>query len=239
MRIKYIRYPPLKRVILELNFTEDFQLKVSDTSFIYDKIKRDFEIEPTLGLIPPKGRKFELHLSTLRYSNEDNKRILEIGSNFIIFTFNKDYAGWDTLRDIINNSLNGLDEVFKFSSIKNIFLTYIDDFLLSKEDFRIEDYFNIVISNKIEVLFNDFHLGIVPIEKENRKGVIRLKARSGEENQYLFILESVFLGRNLGYKVGSSEFLSFLDQAHQNIEKFFIDLLLDKKIQEQIGMIVE
>lgn len=239
MNIKYIRHPPLKRVILELNFTEDFQLKISDPSLIYEKIKKYFDIEPTLGLIPPKGRKFEVHLSTLRYSSTDDKRILELGSNFIVFTFNEDYTGWDTLRDIINSILNGIDEIIKFSSINNISLTYIDEFLLSKENFRINDYFNIIISNKINVLFDDFHLGIVPIEEENKKVVIRLKARKGTESQYFFILESVFIARNIGFRVGSSEFLSLLNHAHQNIEYVFIVLLLDKKIQEQIGMIVE
>jgi uncharacterized protein (TIGR04255 family) len=241
MKIEFIREPPLKKVIIELHFNKNFELKVSETAELFNKIKYLYPNEPTLGLVPPRGQKFELHLSALRFSDNENEKSIEIGQNFIILTTIK-YSRWENLRNETLDILFELCEILKFDEISNVFITYIDEFEVEKKkEFIFEDYFNIILqkAGKWDIDFSDFHLGLVPFRENNKKIVLRIRSTKDLPEIYKFSVETVFISRSNKIKFERETLTKFLDYGHDKINSYFAQLIYNTLLHNKIGMKVQ
>lgn len=240
MRIEYIRNPPLKKVIIEFHFEKVFDLKISEVAVLYNRIQEIYSIEPNVGLVPVKGKSFEIRLGTLRYSDEENKKFFEIGENFVIFS-TTEYSRWKILRDEILGVLFKIDDLLKGGEIINIFITYIDEFNIDKEDFVFEDNFSIKLlkMKNWKIDFSDFHLGLVPFKENEKKIILRIKSREDLPEKYRFSVETVFISRSIQIKMDREILKQYLDSGHDKINSYFAELIYNTQLQEKIGMKIE
>ncbi len=242
MKIDYMSNPPLKRVVLDLQFKKEIVLTVSDASTIFDNIKDTFSEEPNLFLLPPivPGDKIEMPMGPLRYSDENNKRILEFSRSSIRFTFTE-YNNWETLREQLLSIILPIKSIIKNEVISRVVLTYFNEFLLEVEDFVFEENFNINLSkpDSWDLKFNDIFIGIVPYEQENKKIVLRLRARGIKDNKYIYTLETSLINRNEEILIEKSLLTSFFNEIHDLVELYFIQLIKDTNIQKIIGMSIQ
>lgn len=240
MRIEYIRNPPLKKVIIEFHFEKSFDLKISEVAVLYNRIQEIYSIEPNVGLLPLKGKRFEIRLGTLRYSDEVNKKFFEIGENFVIFS-TTEYSRWNVLRDEILGVLFKIDDLLKGGEIINIFITYIDEFNVDKEDFVFDDNFSIKLlkMKNWKIDFSDFHLGLVPFKENGKKIILRIKSREDLPDVYKFSVETVFISRSIQIKMDREILKKYLDLGHDKISSYFAELIYNTQLQEKIGMRIE
>lgn len=240
MRIEYIRNPPLKKVIIQFHFEKVFDLKISEVAVLYNRIQDIYNIEPNMGLVPLKGKSFEIRLGTLRYSDEANKKFFEIGENFVIFT-TIEYSRWDILRDEILGVLFKINDLLKGGEIINLFITYIDEFNIDKEDFVFGDNFTIKLLKKKnwKIDFSDFHLGLVPFNENGKKIILRIKSRENLPDKYRFSVETVYISRSIQIKMDIGILKQYLDSGHEKISSYFAELIYNTQLQEKIGMKIE
>lgn len=242
MKIEYIREKPLKRVILEFFFSQDFGVTITQAGNIYGILKEVYDIEPNLVLVPPIGQSFNFKLGTLRYASSDQKRAIEFGKKFITF-ITIEYSKWLNLKEVILKYLLAFKEILGLSEIENIFITYQDEFTISKEAFVLEDNFNICIQdkNKWNIDYSDFSLGFVPFkdEESNRRIVFRIKSREKSDEDYVFNVDTIFSSRDNSIQVIQEELEKILELGHNLVNSYFAELLYDTKIQEKIGMKIE
>jgi len=242
MKIDFISNPPLKRVVLDLQFKKEIVLTVSDASIIFDNIKEIYPEEPNLFLLPPivPGDKIEMPMGPLRYSDENNKRILEFSRSSLRFTFTE-YNNWETLRDQLLSIILTIKSIIKKKVFSRIVLTYYNEFLLEVEDFVFEENFNINLSKpeSWDLKFHDIFLGIVPYEEGNKKVVLRLRARGVKEDKYIYTLETSLINRNEEIMIERPLLTSFFNEIHDLVELYFIQLIKDTKIQKLIGMSIQ
>jgi len=240
MRIEYIRNPPLKKVIIEFHFEKVFDLKISEVAVLYNRIQDIYSIEPNVGLVPLKGKRFEIRLGTLRYSDELNKKSFEIGENFVIFS-TTEYSRWKVLQDEILGVLFKIDDLLKGGEIINIFITYVDEFIVDKEGFVFEDNFSIRLPKKKnwKIDFSDFHLGLVPFKENGKKIILRIKSREDLPDIYKFSVETVFISRSIQIKTEREFLKQYIDLGHDLINSYFAELIYNTQLQEKIGMKIE
>jgi len=244
MKIDYIKNPPLQKVIIEFHFPNDFALKISDASKISEALEGKYNNEPNIFLLPQitPGQEVKFPMGgNLRYSSNDNSKIINIGRNFLIFTFTK-YENWELLSGQLIEILIKLHEALEIIDISKVKITYVDEFRIEKEDFKFIENFQIDIKLPGDwgLFFHDFYLGIVPFENDYKKMVLRLKGLGiSEDNKYIFSLETLFISKNLEMKIEKEKITSYLNEAHELIEIYFIDLLNQTKLKEKIGMYLE
>ena len=176
----------------------------------------------------------------MRYSDEENKKFFEIGENFVIFS-TTEYSRWKILRDEILGVLFKIDDLLKGGEIINIFITYIDEFNIDKEDFVFEDNFSIKLlkMKNWKIDFSDFHLGLVPFKENEKKIILRIKSREDLPEKYRFSVETVFISRSIQIKMDREILKQYLDSGHDKINSYFAELIYNTQLQEKIGMKIE
>ncbi|MFX1295483.1 MAG: TIGR04255 family protein [Promethearchaeota archaeon] len=231
-KIKKIRNPPLERVVLQLDFSEDFSLNLSKAGEIPNKVAEFYNREPYLVLLPiiAPGQAIEIPpMGPLRFSDQENKNWLEIGKKHIIFTFKK-YIDWPWLLERILNIIFILKEILEFKSIDNTFLTYINKFNFQKDGFDFDKFFTVFLKKpgNWEILPHDIFIGILPIDEDNEKIILRLKSLKDikKTDEILqFTSEIVYLNRGVLIPVKKDKLKIYLTHAHDQIINYFIEFL--------------
>lgn len=237
-----IHYPPLIKVILELYFENNIELTLSEATKVFEKINKEYTREPKLVLLPPikPGEKIDLPIGGLRYSDIDNKKVLQIGRNFIVFSFTE-YSRWDELLSHLMKIILNLKDILKVAKINQLYLTYVDEFNVDVEGFSFADNFNVKIEKpeNWKIHYHDYYLGIVPFEEKGKKIVLRLKGRGIKDEKYNFTLETAFINKTETIPIEEDNLKSYLDSAHDLIISHFIDLIDNTDLKKKIGMFLE
>lgn len=233
----------LDQFVVNINFREDFKrLDLNDLTLISKEINEEYPIVPKFLLMPKPGE--TVNLGPLRFEKKiSNEEInsLQIGRNFLIFIFQK-YDAWNVELNKILKVIDKISKILDFSEISRIQLNYIDNFRFQIENFDFSRYFAtpIEFTNKWEIKYNDFFLGIVPYEEVNQnkksKIVMRLRGVGIRDNKYNFTLETVFIMRDLNLE--TSILPSYLESAHEIIETHFIEFLT-QEYKDELGLIFE
>lgn len=241
-KIKQIKIKPLEKVILRLNFSEDFNLKISKAGFLAEQLNNFFPKEPNLVLLPllKPGLVIDIPpMGPLRF-NDDTQNSIEFGKNYLIFIFNE-YYNWDELINKILQILSVLIEILELKHIIEIQLTYKDIFILPKQDFRFKDYFtlSVKIPENWDILPHDMIIGIVPYQKDNIKIILRLRnAKVDSEEDLGFSFETVYINRDTLIDLKDNDLKKVLTYAHDFLEQYFIELLTEE-YQNKLGIEIE
>ena len=244
MKIDHIVIPPLKKVIIELSFENDIELKVSDISGITAALEEHYSVEPNLLLLPRiiPGQEIKFPIGgDLRYSDAENEKILRIGKDFLVFTYTK-YDNWEILRAQLIKSLMSITNTLNLKEISEVKITYINEFKIKKDPvFIFKDNFNITtdIPKRWDLHYHDFFLGIVPFENDEKKIVLRLRGVGLKDENFVFVLETSFISKNLTLRMEGETLKQYLTMAHDEIEIYFIELLEGTELKKQIGMFLE
>jgi uncharacterized protein (TIGR04255 family) len=215
-------------------------LNLNDLTNIASGIENEYPDVPRFLLMPRPGETIDL--GPLRWEKQElvegmsKINSLQLGRNFIIFNF-ESYKTWGVELKNILKVIKNINNNFSLPLVKETRLHYIDEFLIEHSDFDFIKYFNIGFTEDLKISKEDFVIGFVPYEKENgeikRKAVLRLKALGKQNENYKFSLESIFLIRNLSTEINNIE--SYLDDAHEKIEHYFISFLTDS-YQKELGL---
>jgi len=239
--IKRFLKKPLKRFVIHLIFKEDFKmLDLNDLTNITRSIDNEYPIVPRFLLMPRPGETIEF--GPLKWEKKVEEEglskinTLQLGRRFIIFNF-ESYKTWNVeLRNILK-VIENLNNNFSLPLVIEARLHYIDEFLIQCNDFNYIKYFNIGFKEELKISKEDFVIGIVPYEEEKEgvkyKAILRLKALGKQNENYKFSLESIFIIRNLSTEVANLE--SYLDEAHEKIEHYFVDFLTES-FHKEIGL---
>lgn len=237
-RILRIKKPPLDRIIIRILFSEDLRLNVSISGEIAKKIKDSYPNEPNLVLLPilRPGMKIDLPpMGPLKFTDEKNFNWIEIGKDYIIFTFTE-YFNWAEVLEKSINIIFILKENLDLKEVIDVQMKYVDKFIFLKEDFRFKDNFTINFDKPeiLKILPHDFFIGIVPHEDDNKKLVLRLKGIE-EGNNLKYNLETEFISKNLKLEIEKEDLANYLTEAHDLIEQYFIEFLTED-LRNKIGM---
>ena len=238
-KIITIKNIPLEKVVLRLEFSDDFDLTVGVAGILSQKLKEYFPREPNLVLLPilKTGQQIDLPpMGPLRFFDE-NQNAIEFGKNYVNFIF-KEYDNWSSLLSKILIILSILIETLNLKQLQTIHLTYNDIFSIPKQDFRFKDYFtlNLNIPQNWDVLPHDIIIGIVPYQKENIKIILRLRNAKGKTpDDYGFSFETVYINRNALLDVKKANLNDALTYAHDYLEQYFIELITED-FKERLGM---
>ncbi|MFX1500211.1 MAG: hypothetical protein ACFFDH_04515 [Promethearchaeota archaeon] len=233
MKVKKINYfgkKTIKKFVIQLNFTKDFELfdilKIADFT---NSIVEEFPDVPKILLMPKPGE--TINLGPLIYKDTPKgNNSFEIGRNFVKFNFSR-YERWVIEIERIKKVLTKLNNFLILPTVKDINMTYIDEFQLKIEDFDFGKYFTFPIDpeKKWKYFYDDFFLGFVPYQEykgeEKIKLVFRLRSIAQTEIDYIYSLETAYLTRNSMIEVDDSLYSIHLERAHDFIITYFIDFL--------------
>lgn len=238
-KIIKIKEIPLEKVVLRLEFSEDFDLSIGDAGVLSQKLKEFYPREPNLVLLPilKAGQQIDLPpMGPLRFFDE-NQNAIEFGKNYVIFIF-EEYGDWESLITKILKILSILVEILNLKQILALNLTYNDIFSIPKQNFRFKDYFtlNLKIPNNWDVLPHDLIIGIVPYQRKNIKIVLRLRNAKGKtSDDYGFSFEAIYIHRNVLFDIKKADLNKILTNAHDYLEQYFIELITDD-FKESLGL---
>jgi len=242
-RIKEFYKKTLERFTVSLSYASDVVgIEIEKVKPLSDKINKFYPKNPILGLL--KRRPSQIQVGTLTYKDEDKVNFVEVGQDFLSFTFNK-YEKWGTELSKIIHVFNSLIESVEVPNIIKIVLTYTDVLKIPIEDFKYNDYFTVPdFTNEFgwNIKFHDIYLGFVPYEEEfeseKRKITFRLRSRGIHNNQYIFGLETIGSVDNFIMEPDPNKLKDHLDICHESIEDHFISILTEQ-YREIIGLIVD
>ncbi|MFX1344637.1 MAG: TIGR04255 family protein [Promethearchaeota archaeon] len=233
--MKYIKEfykKTLERFTVNLSYDSDLVgIEINTIKPLADEINKFYPENPILGLL--KRRPSQVNIGTLTFKDEKNINLVEIGQDFLSFTFNQ-YDKWDTELSKIIHVFKALTKSVEIPNITKIVLTYTDVFRIPTEKFEYNNFFTMPnFDNDFgwNVKFHDIYLGFVPteenLESEKRKITFRLRSRGIQDIYYVFGLETVGSIDNFIITPDPNKLKDHLDQCHAQIEDHFINILTD------------
>lgn len=233
-KIEYFGKKTLDTFIISLTYQNNLpSIKLNKIYPFAEAIEDYYPIKPQLALL--KRRFTEIRLAPFTFWDENEKNRVEIGQDFLVFTF-VDYLKWDRELVKILKVFNALREFLDLPNIIKIVITYVDIFPISREDFVYDEYFTIPKFNfghDWNIKFHDTNLGFVPFEEEydecKKKIVIRFKSIPKENNDdyFNFRLETVGSVDNFTMSPDPQILQNFLNDCHDRIEDYFVNFLTE------------
>lgn len=234
-RITYFGKKSLDTFTINLNYERLLPGIELDKIYPFaEAIEEFYPTRPKLGLL--KRRFIEIHLAPFTFWNQNKKNRVEIGQDYLLFTFS-DYLKWDKELTKVLKVIKALNEFLELPNINKIVLTYVDIFLIPRKSFIYNKYFtmpNFDFEHEWKILFHDANLGFVPFEEksEEEKKKIVLRFRSNPQNHddtnFKFRLETVGSVDIFSMAPDPESLQSLLDDCHDTIEDHFIDFLTDE-----------
>jgi len=195
-----------------------------------EAIEEYYPTRPILGLL--KRRLTEIHLAPFTFWDENKKNRVEIGQDYLAFTFS-DYLKWERELPKVLKVVTALSDILELPNISKIVLTYVDIFPIPRKLFIYNKYFtmpNFDFEHEWKIKFYDVNLGFVPFEEGKKKIVLRFKSipKNHTEINYNFRLETVGSVDNFSMAPDPEILQSHLDDCHDRIEDYFINFLTDE-----------
>jgi len=237
-----IRFPPVIKFLLRINFNDIENPTIQTLTQISDKLSEEGYSLPTkINLISSKGPDPQLIFTPIRFLSEEVGNEISIFRDSIYFQYNKKYSSWDEqiLPEILKNFLF-LSEKLNIPRIRSISIDYIDLFSeFPQRGFQIRTYFEIYLKRppEFDLDYEDFIMGIkLKTEESNQKSILRLRGlKSDNEENFKIQLETHFsIVEDI--EINESEtFKNNLNLAHDVLLENF-KLVLSEKTKKLIGM---
>jgi len=225
----------LQNFYVNLSFEEKFRfLEIRNLAQLLEKTKTLYPVFPKIGLFPQLPQETTINIGPLTFFDEENMNSVQIGQDFIIFSF-KEYSSWRKELKKILSFLKIASEELSLPKIRKIVMTYVNQFKIPKFDFNFNDYFSYPIFDKSvgwNTHFHDIFLGIVPYEettetKIKKKGVLRFKSGVAIQEDLIFNLESVFSYENISVDCSNGLLVTYLDDAHRCVIDIFVTFITE------------
>ncbi len=230
----------LERFIVSLTYeSEILGIEIEKLALLSERVSEHYPQKPLLGLL--KRRPTKIQIGNLIFKDENNINFVEIGQDFLIFTFNQ-YNKWKRELTKIIKVFEALIDAFVMPNITKIVLTYIDVFKIPIDGFNYNEYFSIPnFENDIgwDIKYHDIFIGIVPYEEsldiEKRKITLRLRSRGIVDNNYVLGLEIVGSVDELSMIPQPYILKEHLDDCHDRTEDYFITFLT-QEYRDKLGL---
>lgn len=219
---------PLEIFELTFKLKNKIDLNITKASKLVKIVREPYNTEPNILLIDINQPNIPITMNRgLNFTDENTGNNLAIGIREITFKF-VEYHNWiHTINQIIP-IIQKICNLFQIAEFKSISMVYVDKFILKKDNFNFCKYFNTKIEfPNLKIDWNDFHLGIVPIDDESKKFVIRIRGRTGDDDNYYYFVDSVYSGKKEIQCSDKEILISELSSIHDLLEKYFLKILND------------
>lgn len=226
---KGIRYkkPPLIEALCEFRFQETETIPNIILGRFYEQIEQEFptvETHKGIGVQTHEG----MFAPTLfmeertRFANKDGTKLIQLGSGLLVVNQLKPYNDYASFRIFIEKTLETYRKVAKPKDVQSIGLRYINRIEINPDQ-SLEDIFNIGFN--IPNMFQDFpdpYLLKMEFSYSNGRDKLVVVLATASEDKGL--KKGVML--DFDYTLSkpneiNDDFLGWLDEAHEEIEKAF------------------
>ncbi len=236
-----INSPPLELFNLRIQFEDSKYYSFQKLYEFLESVSDLFSNELQFMLPPIQLSNFDLSFKPIQFTSNDKNHQLILFSDGIQFRSTK-YTTWDEEKEKYMNIINKFTEIFDHKKIKNIYIEYIDKFLLPKSNFVINQWFNLspMAPDIWNIKYNDFHLGISFDVPAKQNLILRLKGREPEDmTNYKLLLETVFTHDvNININDNYELLMNKLDEGHNLVNKIFKEVLT-KDLKSKLGFLEE
>src|SRR3989344_6831786 len=240
---KTYKNPPLLEAVCEFRFELSGKASTKQVSAFYEKIKGSFPVSKKgkvgsieLKVEPDKssGKNQMTHKENFyefdQYFSQDEKYSVQLDSGRVSINRVKPYTSWTDFFPMIKLVYSSYIQSFSPTKVLRIGLRYVNEIILSSENFVIQDYFNINASfpffpkEKQKSIF----LGSV-FEQEGERDAIKIQFT---EKQMKKTSEKAFV-LDFDYFLATPPILSnrvekWVEEAHNKIEGAFNGIISDK-----------
>ena len=161
-----------------------------------------------------------------RLSSDDGRFNLIIDDHVILILHRRPYTHWSTLRDLIQSAYEQLQTCFKFNSVQNVGLRYINRVNIPDDKVVIHKYFN--VGPELRGHLNDGRLfyyfkTVINLKYDSANCIVSLEPTAIDKDRnetYPVRLDLYYIAKG---PVESNIFLEWLEKAHDDVENLFID----------------
>ena len=228
--------PPLIEALCEIKFAEtkgdftswgDFYREIKSFYPQKNELPRgiEFQFTPNEGSINPTE-------FVKRFISIDNAQLIQATKDFLILNRLSPYLGYEDFKKSFGKVLKIYAEIFSPKRSVQLSMRYVNQIIIPREKFSIEDYFGLVpmrledVTNAIGSMF--VQVQIAPQLADHFLQVTLRSAPSTPESNSVFFLD-IFDAFPINSEYKESSILKAMDDAHANIEHVF-----EKLVQERL-----
>ena len=225
--------PPVIEVVCEFRFTPDTEWDATVPGLMYSDIKdkfpkKDQRITQNIEIPSHNHEMKEVKVQQSKrvvFLTEDGKTQIQIAPRLLAINRLKPYTTWGDFKDNIEHALENLTNNVDIKGLQRIGLRYINQIEIPLKDVELEEYFEFrpELGRELSTTtLMEFMVGCVQ-PYADRRDHCRIQLRSAiptNPNSVAFILDmDYFLAKPRA--IGSAQALSWVDDAHQTIERIF------------------
>ncbi|UYP48135.1 hypothetical protein NEF87_004420 [Candidatus Lokiarchaeum ossiferum] len=229
-----LKYPRLDKFVLRISYNKIEEPTIQKVTKISEKLGDLGYPEPTtIRLISSRVMEQQISFSPLTFKSESKDNAILIYSDSILFEYNDKYTSWHEIFPKILQISQMIFNDLKIKDIIRISLDYIDIFTFDRENFRLNENFEMKLKhpNDYMIGFEDFIIGLnFKTDIEGATSILRLRGVTPKnEDEYTIRLETHFnINENLKYPEEFESIKKNLDIAHQKLILLFKDFLTEK-----------
>jgi len=237
--LKHRKYknPPAIEVLFEIYFSE-MQSNLTLFGDFYQKNKNNYPRQEQLrnvgfemNFLPGAIQTKQINQGNMmRFSSDDNSRLVQISQDLLTVNKLKPYLGYEPFKENVQNVLHSYLELAKPKYSERIGMRYIDRIQIPEENFELNKYFNFSLNFANEEFLSingiSFKIQLTPKHKTHQLFITLNSVISSEEGKSEFILDTYDILK-LQKEVNEDYILSILDEAHENIEYVFEAVITD------------
>lgn len=240
---KTYKNPPILEAVCEFRFELPDKASEKQVSTFYEKIKGSFPVakKGKVGSLEFKvepnktsGKNQMTHKEDFyefdQYFSQDEKYSIQLDGGRVSIHRIKPYTSWTDLSPLIKLVYNSYLKSFSPTKVIRIGLRYVNEVILSSDQFSFQDYFNIKASFSFftEKSQKSIFIGSV-FEQEKGRDAIKvqfIEKQTTKTSEKAFVLDfDYFLASSF---ISSNEVEKWVEEAHNKIEEVFESIISDK-----------
>lgn len=240
---KTYKNPPILEAVCEFRFELSDKVSEKQIATFYETIKSSFPVAKKgkvgsieLKVEPDKssGKNQMTHKESSyefdQYFSEDEKCSIQLDGGRISIHRVKPYTSWTDFNPLIKLVYNSYLKSFSPTKVVRIGLRYVNEVILSSDQFSLQDYFNIKASFPFfsQESQRSIFIGSV-FEQEKGRDAIKvqfIEKQAIKTSEKAFVLDfDYFLTSS---SISSDEVEKWVEQAHNKIEEVFEGIISDK-----------
>jgi hypothetical protein len=236
MKRKYAQ-PPLEEALCEFRLAKDVRWDLTVPGLLYEKIKNYFpEKEQRLVQevkINQEHGKFRQEVQTteiLVFYNQNRNILTQVGPGMVVLNVLKPYPGWEFFKQTILFVWENLLSILPISRLEHASLRYINIINLPSYEEKLEEYlqFYPYLGPELPQEKQLFTIGVeFSYEDDTDHCKLILSTSNKKQEKPTFMLDIEYFTYKLN-SLSAESFLSWLEKAHEVIEKIFEGCITDK-----------
>lgn len=232
---KPYKNPPISEAVCEFQFGQDSSWDLTIPGLVYEKArsifpKRSQIARVTMGFTANQGE-FGQQVGAvpiMRFSSEDDKFLIQIGTHFLSVNHLKPYTSWQEFLPLIEEAFKIYREVAAPKSIHRIGLRYVNTIQLTGPSIGLEDYFEFrpYIGPKLPGTIGPFMVAVqLPFEDSRDILNLQLASLAGISSNIILDLDYYLVKPD---DIGLDEVFGWVNNAHRHVEDIFQACLTDQ-----------